>query len=145
MLTDGLQQGPTPSGPLLMKPPAFAFLFCFVFSLCLLFFMDAIRKGVRLVFCVSISFRPCDRGRMCPCESMSVLASVPGSCTEVIRTERIRETDLAVLRPFQVLPDREGFPSCSFFGFVLNTRSREFKQSAQVKHRRSVLSFWQSF
>ena len=81
MLNCGLQQGPTSSRLLWAKPPAFAHL---------LFFTDALRKGVRLVFCVDVSFRPCNPGRMSPCKSMSGLASVPSSCTEATQTERVR-------------------------------------------------------
>lgn len=70
MLNSGLQQGLTSSRLLWAKPPASALW---------LFFTDAIRKGVRLVFCVSVPFRPCNPGRKCPCKSMSVLASAPAA------------------------------------------------------------------
>lgn len=70
MLNSGLQQDLTSSRLLWAKPPA---------SARLLFFTDAIRKGVRLVFCVSVPFRPCNPGRKCPCKSTSVLASAPAA------------------------------------------------------------------
>lgn len=81
--------------------------FCELSRLHLLFFVDAVRKGVRLIFYVGISFRPYNPGRMCPRKSASVLASIPSSCTEVTQTERVRWTDLSVLSPFQVLPGHE--------------------------------------
>lgn len=40
-------------------------------------------------------------------KSMSVLASVPSSCAELTRTERINWIDLSVLGPFQQLPGHE--------------------------------------
>lgn len=86
---------------------------CELSFLHLLFFMDAIRKGVRLVFCVGTSCKP---GRMCPCKSMSVLASDPSSWAEVTWTESTGQICLfsALSKCFQVISE-----SCLFPLFVL--------------------------
>lgn len=118
---------------------------CYLSLLHLLCFMDALRKDVRLVFYVGTSFRPCTPGRMCSQKSMPVLASDPSSCTEATQTESTGQICLfsAASKCFQVMSESHLVPFCLF---VFNTRSREFKQSAEVKHRGRILSslclFW---
>lgn len=89
---------------------------CELSLLHLLFFMDAISKGVRLVFCVGTSCRPCKPGRMYPCKSMSVLASDPNSWAEVTWTESTGQICLfsALSKCFQVISE-----SCLVSLFVL--------------------------
>jgi hypothetical protein len=87
MLNCGLQWGPGSSKLLLAEPLGFVVIyFCS-------------KKTVRIGFHVGASFRLCNPGRMCPHHSVSVLASVPSSCTRAIQREPTEQTASAVPLP----------------------------------------------